>query len=615
MSYSGWTTDSAELPGEEGALSHPAEAQAVDAEPEAETTAVGLERRRISLNLKLKREARFGLAALLSFLILVGVLIVNRGPKTKKSDAGKAPPTAALPGPKTSSGEKDSAATAEPTRKPVQLALNDAPASGDSDSKDKGGKGEPTPPKGLAPAPTEEEGEKKADNAQAPAPAKPEPDKAQATEPAPVAPAPAPAVVEPPPEPTPIAAPEPAPAPASAPVDPPIQTPTPAPADLGPAVAPEPMPVEPMPTAPAPTPEPPQTAPAPMPTPAPITGPEPMPKPATPEPTPAEPLTPPTTPVPKPADPKPAEEPAPVTLPNAPAAQAEPAKPETSPATTAPVTAPATTPVAAPTPAPTPAPAKPAAEVATDGNWIPLPNGGRRKVVVDDDERKSPDPAPVVERERPTPVEVRPAATADRGSAGADEHGQVETVPHVVQRLENFWTISRLYYGSGRFYKALWSANRGTVQQIDKLYVGQTIRIPPPESLDPALIDPERANPTSGTSAPVRKTSRAAAPGPKVAKTGGGSEVDLPVTDPFARRKGGADEPDAEAEAAARVRRPIHKVMPRETLRSIARDTLGDSHRADEILDLNTDVIDDPAHLVTGQVLKLPDDAKSPQGR
>jgi nucleoid-associated protein YgaU len=46
-------------------------------------------------------------------------------------------------------------------------------------------------------------------------------------------------------------------------------------------------------------------------------------------------------------------------------------------------------------------------------------------------------------------------------------------------------------------------------------------------------------------------------------------------------------------------------------LRSIARDTLGDARRADEILELNRGAIDDPAQLVVGQVLELPEDART----
>ena len=45
-------------------------------------------------------------------------------------------------------------------------------------------------------------------------------------------------------------------------------------------------------------------------------------------------------------------------------------------------------------------------------------------------------------------------------------------------------------------------------------------------------------------------------------------------------------------------------------MRSIARDTLGDSRRAGEILELNREVIDDPNYLTTGQEIELPEDAR-----
>jgi hypothetical protein len=38
---------------------------------------------------------------------------------------------------------------------------------------------------------------------------------------------------------------------------------------------------------------------------------------------------------------------------------------------------------------------------------------------------------------------------------------------------------------------------------------------------------------------------------------------------------------------------------------------LGDSHRANEILDLNRELIDDPTHLIVGQMIELPEDART----
>jgi nucleoid-associated protein YgaU len=102
--------------------------------------------------------------------------------------------------------------------------------------------------------------------------------------------------------------------------------------------------------------------------------------------------------------------------------------------------------------------------------------------------------------------------------------------------------------------------------------------------------------------------------------------LDLPVSDTDSgrdrdnRRAGthlandGADD-DSEIRMAARPRasaptsRPVYKVRPYDTLRSIARDTLGDARRAGEILELNRNLIEDPTHLIPGQLIELPDDA------
>jgi nucleoid-associated protein YgaU len=157
--------------------------------------------------------------------------------------------------------------------------------------------------------------------------------------------------------------------------------------------------------------------------------------------------------------------------------------------------------------------------------------------------------------------------------------------------------------------------------------VGQSIRIPPPEALDRSLIEPARpapssasletanasTSPTSGAtaSAPMRRASRSVeANKAGSSPSGAEAEVALPTSDPFAKRGEGSAFDDVPSRLRTEVRRPRYKVRPYETLRSIARDTLGDSHRADEILELNEEVIDDPAHLIVGQVLELPEDAK-----
>ena len=84
---------------------------------------------------------------------------------------------------------------------------------------------------------------------------------------------------------------------------------------------------------------------------------------------------------------------------------------------------------------------------------------------------------------------------------------------HTVRDGENFWTISLLYYRSGRYGKALWAANKNAVPDFDRLAVGDKIIIPRVDQLDPALIEevpaarpalpPRRRPPTSRRPSPA----------------------------------------------------------------------------------------------------------------
>jgi nucleoid-associated protein YgaU len=242
--------------------------------------------------------------------------------------------------------------------------------------------------------------------------------------------------------------------------------------------------------------------------------------------------------------------------------------------------------------------------------------------------------------------------------------GRVESVPHVVEPNENFWTISRLYYSSGRYYRALWKANADKYPDIARLTVNDVIMIPPVEELDPTFIDPPRSRAPATLGGAARQArgnsltdagglaesavSSAASDPVSTARTNRGSadgipvrrssrtdpDLDLPAPEAVSRRDGGPDRAGRRADLAlgddgggdapetrsaarppatgkAPLSRPVYKVRPYDSLRSIARDMLGDSHRADEILELNRDLIDDPTHLIVGQILELPDDART----
>lgn len=124
-------------------------------------------------------------------------------------------------------------------------------------------------------------------------------------------------------------------------------------------------------------------------------------------------------------------------------------------------------------------------------------------------------PVPAQAPQSPTPTGIKAAASGDhsesriirdpalmRTSATIIENEPGEpadaSIHHVVRRGENFFKIARVYYGSGRYYKALWAANRDQVSAPELLVVGQRIVVPPVENLDESLVLP----PTSRTPAP-----------------------------------------------------------------------------------------------------------------
>lgn len=291
------------------------------------------------------------------------------------------------------------------------------------------------------------------------------------------------------------------------------------------------------------------------------------------------------------------------------------AQPESTPAPAAGApapTAPALTSKAAPPPAPSNtdhAAEAAAAVVAGQGDWVKLPNSRFQRDSADQ-----------------TTARTAHADQEDRSTAEAaapEVHDKIEPIPHVVQRGENFWTISRLYYRSGRYYRALWAANRDKAKTPKDLVRGTTIRIPPHEELDPSLIDPPTApsvEQSTATAVPLRRTSR------PVLNSGVNEEKIVRRVAPAAAppvesfdepppRRRSRPEPveevaDTDDDETERPRRPRYRVRSRyETLRSIAKATLGDAHREDEILDLNRKVIKDPNHLTLGQEIELPEDA------
>jgi nucleoid-associated protein YgaU len=164
---------------------------------------------------------------------------------------------------------------------------------------------------------------------------------------------------------------------------------------------------------------------------------------------------------------------------------------------------------------------------------------------------------------------------------------------HTVESGETLASIARLYYGSERYAASLWWVNRGHIERPDDLKPGDLVVVPAVNELE----TPRRAEGSTASRAPSRNTAtelaliRASRALPDSAELPPGSAV-----------RGNGD--------SRRRNPPIHVVLPNETLRSIARDRLGDSHRANEIAELNRDRLLDAGALEPGQTLVLPADAR-----
>ena len=521
--------------------------------------------------LAMKRETRVGIAALVSFLFLVTALVI------KKGWIGGKPITVAIGGPTKGDPESHSPEAKPTTPGPDSSAKNGPKPDGTKDKPAAKVKKEPREPGSeLAPS--------AGDEAKPPAPVPDEPASSRLTL------AGDPTATEP------LASPPTGPEttrPATLANTTPTTVPPAFPADLPPGAADLP----------------PDPAAAQLPTVGemPASSP-PAPTPATTEPTPTAPTEPSMLPVEArpPAtelNPPPPTAPPPAERPQAPPVLAETTPPPIPTPAPTPPPPPASAPIAAAAPVlaeqppkldPVPAPSEAAGTVesaatktstvgavgavaAAGAGWVVIQSGGRRVVGA----------SPIVST--PSGDQADPPRVADGPRVSDDlAADQVEPVVHVVRAGENFWTISKLYYRSGRFYRALHAANRRQVPKIDQLYVGTVLRIPPPEALDRSLIDPP--GPSTST---VSRTSK---------------RVDTDQDDlaaPAVRPR--MIRPDPEAVEAPR--RPNYTVKPHETLRSIARDTLNDPRRDREIYNLNRDVLNDINVLEPGTTLTLPEDA------
>jgi nucleoid-associated protein YgaU len=117
-------------------------------------------------------------------------------------------------------------------------------------------------------------------------------------------------------------------------------------------------------------------------------------------------------------------------------------------------------------------------------------------------EEVAPEPAPEADGRVAAvePERIEPADTEPTQEQQAAENGEPDLMPvrpgHVViQPGNNLWRISRVIYGRGIEYTAIYEANRDKIRDPDLIYPGQIFATP---GVDPPReIDPERREPLS----------------------------------------------------------------------------------------------------------------------
>jgi len=143
---------------------------------------------------------------------------------------------------------------------------------------------------------------------------------------------------------------------------------------------------------------------------------------------------------------------------------------------------------------------------------------------------------------------------------------------HSIQSGDSYWTISRQYYGTARYFQALSAFNRTRIPDPQRMRPGMRVAVPSRELLE----------------------TRYAALLPKPAAAAGATRtVGIQI--------------DANGH-------PVYAVGADDTLTGIARTHLGRTSRWIQIYRLNRDQLPSPHKLKPGTVLRMPSDAARLQG-
>ncbi len=198
--------------------------------------------------------------------------------------------------------------------------------------------------------------------------------------------------------------------------------------------------------------------------------------------------------------------------------------------------------------------------------------GARSRTLAGDSEVPVPDTTqPYRPRTLDGTTDARRIAVRDRPTDAFGSDGRAETAAtgfHEVATGDSYWTISRRYYGSARYFQALAEYNRRRIGDPQRMRPGMKVLIPPRELLESqfAALVPQAGN--SGSAA--KETA-----GFSISSDG----------------------------------HPIFRVGPNDTLTGISEKYLGRTSRWIQIFRMNQSELRSPHKLKQGMVLRLPADA------
>lgn len=155
-----------------------------------------------------------------------------------------------------------------------------------------------------------------------------------------------------------------------------------------------------------------------------------------------------------------------------------------------------------------------------------------------------------------------------------------------IEPNDNYWTISRKKYGTGRYFMALSQHNLSVIPDPKRMKPGVTIATPAAETLEktyPTLIP---------KAAPAETTSSAET-----------------VASPTGIRRTNATTGEEAGFFIASDGTPMYRVGNEDTLSDIAKQHLGRSSRWVQIFEMNRDTLTDGNSLKVGSLLRLPGDA------